>query len=596
MTILKKFNTAGLIILSIALIITILKLSSDNASGIHREDSSPSKEAVQDNGDKGPASKDKRKIKYWVAPMDPNYIRKKPGKSPMGMDLVPVYEDDEAGPGGTVSIDPVTVQNMGVRTTKVSKGPLMSKIRTIGNVTYDEEQVEHIHTKVSGWVEELFVKTTGENIKKGQKLLSLYSPELVATEQEYLQAISYKEKVAGSSFPDVVKGADSLLESTKKRLLLMDISPEQIKSLEESRQVQREMILRSPSSGIVIKKHVFNGMKVTPGMELYTIAGLSRVWVIASIYEYELPFLTIGQHTEMTLPYEPGTKYHSKVTFIYPYLSPKTRTVQVRMEFDNPDLKLKPDMYTDVVITAKTTRNVLTVPSEAILRTGSRNVVITSLGGGKFLPKEVTVGAEGEGVTEILTGLHEGEVIVTSGQFLIDSESNLKEAIHKMLEAQEAEHSHKASKNEGAHEMSEMDMGHEHIVQAVIESYLRVYEALLSESVDNVAEQASMMASEIEHIKAADTKGQLKEIIDAMEASAEGLQSGNLQKARYSFKILSRSMAGFIRGAGREGAVSADMKLYFCSMAEEYWVQRGKDVKNPYFGKDMWICGAKEEF
>jgi multidrug efflux pump subunit AcrA (membrane-fusion protein) len=435
MVVLKKLKSVSVIALLVALAIFILGLKAEKASGIHRPADSPPKEASEKNTGTVPATQEQRKIKYWAAPMDPTYIRNKPGKSPMGMDLVPVYEDGSGqSDDGTVSIDPVTVQSMGVRTTKVTRSPLITSIRTIGHITYDEERVTHIHTKVSGWVEQLFVKTTGEKIVKNQKILSIYSPELVATEQEYLQALSYKDKVSGSSFPDIVSGADTLLESTKKRLLLMDISPEQIKAIEDSGHVQTTMVLRSPATGIVIKKQVFEGMKVNPGMDMYTIADVSRVWVIASIYEYELPFINVGQETEMTLPYEPGTSYRGTVTFIYPYLSPKTRTVQVRMEFDNPDLKLKPDMYADVVITTKISKDVLQVPSEAILRTGYRNIVITSLGNGKFLPKTVEMGPEGEGMTQILSGLAEGETIVTSGQFLIDSESNLKEAIHKMLQ------------------------------------------------------------------------------------------------------------------------------------------------------------------
>ncbi len=553
-------------------------------------------EAVH-NDSPGQNEVEEKKIKYWIAPMDPNYVRSEPGKSPMGMDLVPVYEDGLGeSDTGTVRIDPVTVQSMGVRTAKVSRGPLKTSIRTLGRVTYDEERVEHIHTKISGWVEQLFVRTTGEKIISGQELLAIYSPELVATEQEYLQALSYRDKVSGSSLADIVKGAESLLQSTKKRLLLLDITPEQIRALEERGEVEREVVLRSQTTGIVINKKVVDGMKVGPGMELYTVADLSRVWVIASVYEYELPFIKVGQDTIMSLPYEPGTAYHGKVTFIYPYLSPKTRTVQVRMEFDNPELKLKPDMYADVIIATKAAENVLLVPSEAILRTGYRNVVITSLEDGKFLPKEVGVGPEGADMTQILSGLKEGETIVTSGQFLIDSESNLKEAINKMLAAQAAGSSPEAPEKDPEPAMQEMNMdGREHI-QALIENYLSLYEALLSESVTDVAEQAHIMLMEFENIKAADTEGDLNEVAASIDASTEGLLSGDLQNARDAFKILSRAMTGFIKGAGREDAASSGIKLYFCPMEEEYWMQKGESFKNPYLGENMWICGTEEEF
>jgi RND family efflux transporter MFP subunit len=440
------------IFLLIILAVTWYSLRKDTKPDIHSTDVTASKNHSTHESDTTHSQKKQRKIKYWAAPMDPNYIRNKPGKSPMGMDLVPVYEDEEeVTDEGAIRIDPVTIQNMGVRTTKISSGPLHASIRTTGHVTYNEELVEQVHTKISGWIEKLFVKTTGEKIGKGQKILSIYSPELVATEEEYIQALSYREKVADSSLEDIVKGADTLIESTRKRLLLMDIDMEQIKALEERGIVQREMVLRSPSAGIVIKKQVFEGMKVNPGMELYTIADLSRVWVIASVYEYELPFLKVGQETTVSLPYEPGSVYKGHITFIYPYLSPKTRTVQVRMEFDNPDLKLKPDMYADVIIKTTIADNVLLSPSEAVLRTGYRNVVITYLGNGKFLPKEVEIGPEGEGVVQILSGLSEGETIVTSGQFLIDSESNLREAINKMLEVKDIEET-----GDNQHDMKKM--------------------------------------------------------------------------------------------------------------------------------------------
>jgi RND family efflux transporter MFP subunit len=373
------------------------------------------------------------------------------------MDLVPVYEDEEEeSDKGAIKIDPVMVQNIGVRTTKVSRGPLHATIRIEGHVTYDEKRVKHIHTKVSGWVERLFVDTTGEEVHKGQELLTIYSPELMATQEEYLQALKYREKTSSSRFAEVVRGGGTLIEATRERLLLMDIDPEQIKALEKRAEVQKNMLLRSPTSGIVIKKHVLDGMKVNPGMELYTIADLSRVWVLASVYEYEVPFLKVGQEAEMSLPYEPGAKYKGRITFIYPYLSARTRTVQVRMEFKNPGLKLKPDMYADVVIKTKMSDDAILVPSEAVIRTGSRNVVITALGRGKFLPKEVTLGPEGGEFVQIISGLNEGETVVTSGQFLIDSESNLREAINKMLEAKKAKEIE--SQHPAEHKAGEMKM------------------------------------------------------------------------------------------------------------------------------------------
>ncbi len=596
----------------------------------------------------GGSAKAERKIKYWQAPMDPTYISDKPGKSPMGMELIPVYEDEaEDEVEGVIKIDPVTVQNMGVRTEKVTKRPFFATIRTVGYITYDEELVKDVNTKISGWVEKLYVDTTGEDVDEGQKLLSIYSPELVATQEEYLQALRYKEKTSDSAFVNVVKGADTLLESTRKRLLLMDIDPQQISALEERGEVQKSMILRSPATGTVIKKPVFEGMRVNPGMKLYTIADLSRVWVMVSFYEYELPFLKLGQEAEMTLPYEPGVTYKGRISFIYPYLSRKTRTVQVRMEFENPGLKLKPDMYADVVLKSRISADTILVPSEAVIRTGVRNIVITSLGGGKFLPREVRLGAEAEGFVQVLSGLKEGDVAVVSGQFLIDSESNLREAINKMLASKKASQkkdmdmdmdmdmkkedagsetgreegeSSKApqkmdmdmdmkkekpgpeTRKDGAESMKgamlhpKVSLEQKELMAEAIDEYIGIHSALVEESPSAVAEGARALSATVRKITALDPEGNLKKITRPIEDSVDGLISGDIVKARESFSVLSRVMASYVRGAGRTSALSAGIKLYFCPMKEAFWLQKEPDARNPYLGKDMLACGNEEKY
>jgi len=556
------------------------------------------------DGNEQPEEK-KKKIKYWVAPMDPNYIRNEPGKSPMGMDLVPVYEDEgEKSSEGVIKIDPVTVQTIGVRTAAASKGLLHKAIRTVGRITYDEKLVEHIHTKVSGWVEKLYIDTTGEEVRKGQELLSLYSPDLVTTQEEYLQALKYRDRTSGSAFPEVAEGGSTLVEAARKRLLYMDMDAAQIDALEKTREVRKNITLHSPANGIVMKKNVVDGMKVDLMSELYTIADISRVWVIASVYEYELPFIKTGQEVEMTLSYDPAARYKGRVTFIYPYLSEKTRTIQIRMEFDNPGMKLKPDMYTDVVIEADSGGESVIVPTESVIRTGTRNVIITSLGKGRFLPKEVVTGLEGEGIIQVLEGLEEGAIVVTSGQFLIDSESNLREAVNKMLESrmqQEEDGAHDADSQVRSEEMavsgSDARLSEEQksIVSDLIEHYLKVHEALVSESGSAVAEKTHEMHSVLDRLRDSDREGQMKEITAAMDDSMEGLHSGDLQTARTSFKTLSRIMTGLVRGSAREEAIASGIKIYFCPMENEPWIQKGGELRNPYLGKDMWICGNEEK-
>jgi Cu(I)/Ag(I) efflux system membrane fusion protein len=557
----------------------------------------------------GETGQKKRKIKYWRAPMDPTYIRDKPGKSPMGMDLIPVYEDEEAA-ANVIKIDPTTVQNLGVRTAKVTRGPLVATIRTVGRVTYDEEMVEHIHTKVSGWVEDLFVNTTGEEVRRGQNLLSIYSPDLVATQEEYLQALRYRRETAGTPFTDVKSGANTLIDATRRRLLFMDIDPAQIEQLEKSGEVQKTMVLRSPDTGIVIDKKVLEGMKVTPGMELYTIANISTVWVMGSVYEYELPFIRTGQEAVISLPYEPGKIYRGKISFIYPYLSPETRTAQVRMVFKNPDFKLKPDMYADVMVKSRANGDVILVPSEAVIRTGTRNIVIVALGEGKFMPKEVVLGPEGHGVIQVESGLSEGQTVVTSGQFLIDSESNLREAISKMMEPQKGASAPEggesvvpAAKTGGAPSVeSAQKMGRslnkdqKALMSKVIDSYLLMQKALVTESLAGVRTQADVMRELNEKLRSTDRGGILISVTEAVDRSLDGFLNGDMGKARDSFVLLSRAMVGYIKGPGREEGLSSGIKVYSCSMRKEPWLQKGNKIENPYLGKGMLSCGSEEKY
>lgn len=369
-----------------------------------------------------------KKIIYWQAPMNPSYVSDRPGKSPMGMDLIPVYEGEESsGEPGTVLIDPVTVQSIGVRTARVKKRKLEKLLRTVGRVDYDEKRVYHIHTKLEGWVEKLYFDFTGEKVKKDDILLEFYSPKLISAEEEFLLA----KKLAGS-----VKevGRASLLELSRRRLELWDVPPHQIKEIEETGKVKRTLHIHSPVTGVVVEKGIVEGMFVKPGYTLYTIADLSKVWVYGDIYEYELPWIKVGQKAEMELAAYPGEVFSGRVSFIYPFLDEKTRTNRVRVVFDNADGKLKPGMYAEIRFKSVVSADTLAVPKEAVLLSGERSLVILSRGGGKFTPREVTLGVETDDFYQVLSGLKEGDIVVTSAHFLIDSESRLKEAITKMLE------------------------------------------------------------------------------------------------------------------------------------------------------------------
>ncbi|MBT7198481.1 MAG: efflux RND transporter periplasmic adaptor subunit [Nitrospina sp.] len=372
-----------------------------------------------------------RKIKHWKAPMTPGFISDRPGKSPMGMALVPVYEDEAAG---GVSINPTMVQNIGVKTDVVKKRSLSRKIKTIGRLTSDERLIHHIHTKYGGWIEKMYVDFTGQEINKNDVLLEIYSPELVTTQEELILAMKYEESLKDSVFPEIRLGAKRLVDSTLKRLQLFDVPEHQIGALVKNRKVSKTMHIHSPVKGFVVKKNALHGMHVQPGMNLYMIADLSNIWVIADIYEYEVPWVKLGQEAEMNLSYFPGKKFKGKETFIDPILDSKSRTLKVRMEFPNLEGELKPEMYANVTFKSEVAREEMTIPEEAVIYAGDKTTTIVQNSSGTFDSRELTLGVKTQGYVQVLKGLKEGEKVVTSSAFLIDSESRLKEAINKLEE------------------------------------------------------------------------------------------------------------------------------------------------------------------
>jgi membrane fusion protein, copper/silver efflux system len=380
----------------------------------------------------GSAGSGERKIAYYQDPMHPWFTSDKPGKAPdCGMDLVPVYEGESDAKG--IKIDPVTVQNIGVKVEDVTTRKLTKVIRTVGKVQADETKIYSINTKIMGWVENLQVDYTGKRVRMGEPLLELYSPELVSTQEEYLQAIRYQKKLEESSIGEARQGAENLVESARRRLLYWDIPESEIQALERRGTPKKTMTFYSPVNGYVMDKMVFKGQSVMAGMELYKIADLSTVWIIADIYQYELPWVKVGQKVDIELSYLPGKQFQGTVTYIYPMLSMETKTAKVRVEVRNtPMLEFKPEMFANVQIASPVALNSVAVPEQAIIRSGERNVAVIALGGGYFDPRDVKLGVSAGGYVQILDGVKEGEKIVVSSQFLIDSESNLKAAISQM--------------------------------------------------------------------------------------------------------------------------------------------------------------------
>src|SRR3990172_4085229 len=366
---------------------------------------------------------------YWWGQSDNNVVQSSPTatRSTAGHGET----GSQADASGSVNVSPEKQQLVGIRTAVVELRPLIKKIRTVGIVTYDETKVAQVYTKVDGWIEKLFVNYTGKLVEKGQPLFTYYSPELVSTQEEYLLALQAKESLASSSFQEIRTGSASLLEAARRRLSLWDISEEQIEELQRRGEPTRTLTLFSPLTGFVIKKDAFQGMKVIPDKELYTIPNISTVWVNADIYEFELANVRVGQTAAITLSYFPNRPFTGRVSWISPVLDEKTRTIKVRIEFSNPDFSLKPEMYANVEINVDAGKG-LTVPDEAVLDSGLRKVVFLDKGEGRFEPREVKLGGKFDSYYEVLSGLSPGERILSSAGFLLDSESRLKEAMGAM--------------------------------------------------------------------------------------------------------------------------------------------------------------------
>jgi len=323
-----------------------------------------------------------------------------------------------------ITLSPDKVQLIGVRTAVAEYRSLGKEIRAVGKVVPDETRLAYVNTKVAGWVKKLYVDYTGKEVVKGQPLLSLYSPDLVTAQEEYLIAIqAAKSGPAGSS--EIESSQQELIESAKRRLQLWDITDQQIAELEKNGKPQTDMIIEAPLSGIVLEKMVLDGAYISPGMNLYRIADLSTIWILADIYEYEVPLVRIGQSARVTLPYQSGGAYLAEVNYIYPTLDPVTRTVKVRLVVKNPRLLFKPEMFADVEINVSSGSR-LVIPRSAVIDSGMRQIVYVEKKPGVYEQRQVTLGLRGEDYVEIVKGIAKGDRVVTSGNFLIDSESQLR--------------------------------------------------------------------------------------------------------------------------------------------------------------------------
>lgn len=368
----------------------------------------------------------------YTCGMHPDIITNEPGNCPIcGMKLIPVKDSGNgtAAKEGAVTIDPVTVQNMNVKTAKVEEGTLTLEVNTNGLLQTDETKEYHVNARTEGWVENLYVNYTGQSIRKGEKLLDIYSPKLIAAQKEYIAALEYKKKLSGGTMSKVADGSEALIKAAHEKLVYFGMNDAEISELKSTSTIKEYVSISSPAAGTVINKGIVEGQKIMPGERLFHIANLSSIWVIADIYENEISAVNIGDKAFVTIPGYQGESFTGKVTFIYPTVNNTTHTIKIRIELYNTSGKLKPGMAADVNIEGRTSGVGPIIPESAVILSGKNNFAIASLGDGKFKPVPVELGMYASGKYRVLSGLEAGAKVVTSAQFLIDSESNLKAAM-----------------------------------------------------------------------------------------------------------------------------------------------------------------------
>ena len=377
-------------------------------------------EQAVEEPEKDMSEKKENKILYWVAPMDANFRRDEPGQSPMGMDLVPVYDEgtsDDDGDGlPKITINASTAQNMGVRIEKAKMTELSRTINTIGSVTYNEDNLHHVHARANGWVEKVYTNSLGDPVEKGKALLEFYSPDILAAQKDLV----------------IANRADSSLgKASRTRLRDLNVPKSVIDRVSKTGKSQNRIPIVANHTGVVTKIGIKNGMYITPGTEIYTIADLSSVWIIVDVFEHQLTWVKVGNKAEIQVQGVPSKTWKGKVDYIYPELNPKTRTLKVRLTINTPKQLLKPNMFADVTLFTND-KKALTVPSESIIYYENSPRLVKVVAKNKYQPIEVKIGMKSNGQVEILEGIEDGDEILVSGQFMIDSESNLQASFRRM--------------------------------------------------------------------------------------------------------------------------------------------------------------------
>jgi multidrug efflux pump subunit AcrA (membrane-fusion protein) len=517
-----------------------------------------------------------RKVKFYKSTMMPGEVSPKPGKDSMGMDMVPVYEGGDATTAN-IQIDAATIQRMNLRTALVEHGPVHREFRTVGNVTYNEQGLRDITTKYEGWLEKLFVNATWSVVKAGDPLFEIYSPDLYNAQLNYVVALRADGEAGGS-----------LSRAALARLQLFDVSDEVIAELNRTKEPHRTMVFRAPADGVVIEKMGVAGQMMKPGERIYRLADLSSVWVQAEIYEQDLPFVRTGAPALVRTSYGPERTFEGQVELLLPQVQEQTRTATARIVLANADGFLRPGMFVDVRFSTQLADDAVLVPDMAVLRSGERNMVFVALDGGYFEPRDVKLGARSDGNNyEVLSGLRAGERVVTSGQFMLDSESQLREAIQKMLKPVEAAAepapanppSAPAPKHSGAIVAPEA-------IKALAFASADAATPLAKDDLAGYQAQLPALRAALTAFFAADGHA----AHGAFAAFKDGLaEPTDLTSARRDFAPLSTAIADAARTA--QLGTATGLRVFECSMVHARWLQREAGTRNPFYGEKMLTCG-----
>ncbi len=532
------------------------------------------------------AQSGERQVKYWWDPMmNPPYISDRPGKSPMGMDLVPVYED-EVSAGSALTIDPTVVQNMGLRVATVSEASLARHIRAVGYLEEAEPNRTDVNLRVDGWIEDIHANFEGKHVRKGDPLFDLYSPTLQVAVEELIGARKMSEVLASRS------QTDALLEAATRKLELYGLAREQVAELAMLETAPRAITFHAPATGHVVLKMVHAGAAVEAGQLAMRIVDHTVLWIEARVFEKDAPYVHLGQSVAATVDGFPDESFEGEVIFIHPHVDPMTRTAMVRLAVPNQALMLRPGMYATARLEIEITPRAIVVPREAIIDTGARQVAFVALDMGHFEPRKVEMGASGgEGLVQVLSGLAPGEQVVVSGQFLLDAESRMKEAIQRFLREKAGPAPERAEEEALAGVLADVSEGWKRAADAALAAYLEVAHVLgqPQESADPV--DVARLVGAAHELRGQASGEDASLLADALARTATAMDGHPVEEQRKLFAAVSDAAIQLAERSPRSGELVPRLFVLRCPMVRGRWLQSGEQVANPYYATSMKACG-----